>query len=540
MRYITLLLALLSTCLAAPPITVGYYPSWKRNQMNGVDFSKYTHINVAFSIPNADGSFSFEDDWALAQIVDQVRSGGAKVLMSVGGWTGSNLFSQILKDSSSRQRLLSSMSDYIKSNNLDGIDIDWEYPGRLGNTCNKVDAQNDTPNFLRFLADLRKEFDTAFGPKTKLITLAVRVQPFDVNGAPSTNVAEFAKYVDFANIMAYDINGPWNQETGPNAPFNYEASKGTPLSFVSAIDAWTNAGWPANQLVAGLGFYGRSTRAQNDMRRDSMNQYQPQLHDVPLGDSEDAPWYDKCAQITSASGTWQWKHLRDQGVLTSPNAAAAPWVRQWDSVSQTPWLYNPESKLFLSYDDPDSIRIKSDYAANKGLAGVMLWSVNMDHQSELVDAARSFSGGNSTSPSSTSRESNSSTTNSNATTPVPSATSSPTPLPASSSKSASKSASKSTPSKSSSSSASPTHTPNQQSGDAAPNAPCSNNGTYRCVNGNGHNAAYVVCVGGKQVPASCAQGTVCLSFQNTIMCGWPSLKALVDGVDSLLPFSKSS
>ncbi|KAJ2717552.1 hypothetical protein H4S00_004229 [Coemansia sp. D1744] len=548
MRYITLLLALLSTCLAAPPVTVGYYPSWKRNQMNGVDFSKYTHINVAFSIPNADGTFSFEDDWALTQIVDQVRSGGAKVLMSVGGWTGSNLFSQILKDNSSRQRLLSSMSDYIKANNLDGIDIDWEYPGRLGNTCNKVDAQNDTPNFLHFLQDLRKQFDAEFDPRTKLITLAVRVQPFDVNNAPSNNVSEFAKYVDFANIMAYDINGPWNQETGPNAPFNYETSKGTPLSFVSSIDAWTNAGWPASQLVAGLGFYGRSTQTQSDMRRDSMNQYQPQLHDVPLGDSEDAPWFDKCAQTTSASGTWQWKHLRDQGVLVSPDTPAAPWVRQWDSVSQTPWLFNPESKLFLSYDDPDSIRIKSNYAASRGLAGVMLWSVNMDHQGELVDAARSF-GGNSTALSGTPHNSSSSTANS-ATTHISSTTPSPTSLSASTSKSASsistssKSASskstssKSTSSKLSSTSASPTQTLNKPS-DATPNAPCTGT-TYRCVDGSGHNAAYLVCVGGKQVAASCALGTVCLSFQGSIMCGWPWLKALVSGMDSLLPFSKGS
>ncbi|KAJ2478867.1 hypothetical protein EV174_004178 [Coemansia sp. RSA 2320] len=89
--------------------------------------------------------------------------------------------------------------------------------------------------------------------------------------------------------MAYDINGPWNPETGPNAPFNFQQGKGTPLSFVSAIDAWTGAGWPAKQLVAGLGFYGRSTVAQQDMTGDEQNQYQAQSHEVPPGDAEDAP-----------------------------------------------------------------------------------------------------------------------------------------------------------------------------------------------------------------------------------------------------------
>ncbi|KAJ2486407.1 hypothetical protein IWW47_005495, partial [Coemansia sp. RSA 2052] len=182
------------------------------------------------------------DEWALPQILSQVHGGGAKALLSVGGWTGSNFFSDILKDSNTRNTLLTSMVSYIKNNNLDGIDIDWEYPGRIGNTCNVYDAQNDMPNFLRFLQDLRAQVDASFGAKQKLITLAVRVQPFDMNNSPFNDVSGFAKVVDYANIMAYDINGPWNADTGPNAPLNYEAGKGTPLSLVSAIDAWTGAG----------------------------------------------------------------------------------------------------------------------------------------------------------------------------------------------------------------------------------------------------------------------------------------------------------
>ncbi|KAJ2059872.1 hypothetical protein GGI17_004145 [Coemansia sp. S146] len=389
-RLSAILLGLAQVCLAAGPVILGYYPSWKRAKMDGVDFSKYTHINIAFGIPLQDGTFNFEDQWALPQILSQVHGGGAKALLSIGGWTGSNFFSDIMKNDGTRNTMLTSMVNYVNNNNLDGIDIDWEYPGRQGNTCNVYDAQNDMPNFLKFLQDLRGKFDASFGPSNKLITLAVRAQPFDIYNSPSNDVSAFAKVVDYANIMAYDINGPWMSDTGPNAPFNYEAGKGTPLSLVSAIDAWTGAGWPAKQLVAGLGFYGRSTVAQQDMTRDMQNQYQPQLHEVPLGDSEDAPWYDACARSTSASGTWQWKSLRGQGVLTSPRFPSAPWIRQWDGVTQTPWLFNPSTKIFLSYDDPDSIRIKSDYAASRGLGGVMIWSVNMDHNSELVDAARSF------------------------------------------------------------------------------------------------------------------------------------------------------
>ncbi|KAJ2321783.1 hypothetical protein IWW52_000521 [Coemansia sp. RSA 2704] len=386
-------LALVAPVVIGGPVVLGYYPSWKKAQMAGVDFGKYTHITMAFAIPTSSGTFSFDGDWFLPQVVSDLHSKGTKVLMSVGGWTGSNYFSTILKSDSTSNTLIQSMVDYVKQYDLDGIDIDWEYPGRLGDNCNVFDVANDTPNYLKFLQALRKAFDSAFGERKKLITLAVRVQPFDINGSPTSDVSEFAKVVDYANLMQYDINGGWNNVTGPNAPFNFEKDKGLQVSFVSAIDDWTKAGWPASQLTAGIGFYGRSTIATVDMTKDPKNQYQPQSSVVPLGDSEDAPWYDACAGSTANSGTWQWKHLRDQGVLTSPSTAASPWIRQWDNVSQTPWLFNPSTKQFISYDDPDSIKIKLDYAASKGLAGSMIWSANMDYNGELLSLCTAFGSG---------------------------------------------------------------------------------------------------------------------------------------------------
>ncbi|KAJ1727635.1 hypothetical protein LPJ61_004470 [Coemansia biformis] len=531
MRLLILLLSsLLVARAAAEPVVLGYYPSWKRSKMDGVDFSKYTHVNIAFGIPRSDGVVTFEDDWAMPTITKQVRAGGAKVLLSVGGWTGSNYFSGILKDGSARERLLTSMVDYVRGNMLDGIDIDWEYPGRLGNACNVFDIQKDTPNFLAFLKDLRARFDSEFGARNKLITLAVRVEPFDLGSGPVSDVAEFAQYVDYANIMAYDINGGWNNDTGPNAPFDYEKGKGTPLSFVSAIDAWTKAGWPARQLVAGVGFYGRSTIAQQNMMRDGTNQYQPQQHEVPLGDPEDAPWYDACAQTMSASGTWQWKHLRNQGVLTDVRTAATPWQRYWDNVSQTPWLFNPTTKTFLSYDDPDSIRIKSSYAASRGLAGVMIWSANMDYNSELLDAARSFiaNGGGGGGSGGTSNSSSGSANTASSSTSPPPAPATSTPQPATPSPSGPSSTASAEPA-----TQSPQPAPDTEMG-PTPGSACSNHGRYQCIDPSGRNAAYLVCVGGKQVPASCALGTVCLGFQSTIVCGWPVLRGLVEGVDSLL------
>ncbi|KAJ2015049.1 hypothetical protein GGI06_003400 [Coemansia sp. S85] len=491
----------LASSVFGGPVIMGYYPSWKRSQSATVDWSKYTHVNIAFSIPRQDGTFTFEDDWVLPQMISQVRAGGAKVLMSVGGWTGSNYFSPIMKNPSARSTLISSMVNYVKSNGLDGIDIDWEYPGRLGNTCNIYDEANDTPNFLKFLEDLRAAFDAAFGAKQKLITLAVRVQPFDVNGAPSRDVAAFAKVVDYANLMQYDINGGWNTKTGPNAPFNFQQGEGLQVSFVSAIDDWVGAGFPANQLTAGIGFYGRSTIALEDMTKDPKNQYQPQAAVVPLGDSEDAPWYDACAGATANSGVWQWKHLRDQGVLTSPGAAAAPWVRQWDDVSQTPWLFNPSTKQFISYDDPQSLQVKVNYAASRGLAGAMVWSSNMDYNNELMNVLHSWPSG----PVVTSPPTSTSGTRI--------ATSS---APGTSTSTGYETAAPVT-SKTSTSAATVSST---ASGGPVAGGACGTTGTYQCADAAGKKPGYFLCLYGKWVAQSCGSGTVCSQSGSSISCGW--------------------
>ncbi|KAJ2852865.1 hypothetical protein J3B02_003395, partial [Coemansia erecta] len=343
---------------------------------------------MAFGIPTADGSITYDGLATLQSDADTIHAAGAKVLLSIGGWTGSNLFSGILKDKTARANFLTSMTDFVSKYNLDGVDIDWEYPGSTkGNTCNTVDSANDTPNFLLFLKDLREKL-----ADQKLITMAVRVETFEINEVPS-DVSEFAKVVDYAHLMQYDINGGWNTETGPNAPLEFEPGKGAQFSFASAIDAWTTNGWPANQLTAGIAFYGRATNATEDMTAEPVTQYKSQSSIVPLGDKEDAPWADTCAGTGEVnSGFWQWKHLRDQGVLTSPDTAASPWIRNWDDTTKTPWLFNPETKIFISYDDPESIKLKVDYAASKGLGGLMVWAMYMDTpDAELLTVLQSFS-----------------------------------------------------------------------------------------------------------------------------------------------------
>ncbi|KAJ2687974.1 hypothetical protein H4R19_006597 [Coemansia spiralis] len=191
-----------------------------------------------------------------------------------------------MKNDASRSALLSNIVQTIDKHELDGVDIDWEFPSKEGNTKD-FDAANDTPNYLAFLTELRKQIDEKFGSGNKLITMAVYALPFSVNGKPSDDVSEFAKVVDHANLMLYDFNGAWGSLTGPNAGMYPTNDTSGELSFVGGIHAWINAKWPADQLVTGMPFYGRATTANENMLLKASTMYQPHNNTIPKGDVED-------------------------------------------------------------------------------------------------------------------------------------------------------------------------------------------------------------------------------------------------------------
>ncbi|KAJ2517904.1 hypothetical protein H4217_003668 [Coemansia sp. RSA 1939] len=372
---------------AKPEVLVGYYPGWKEVSAGDINFNAYTHINVEFASLMEDGSVEFNYQDAIKTVQEQVGTGNGdtKLLVSVGGWNGSGNFSQVVADEVLSSTFVTEIAGLIETNGLAGVDLDWEYPGRLGCAANTVDPANDTYNYLAFLKKLRAELDSRFD-KHKLVTMAVRIQPFDVDGKPSTDISGFAEYVDYISLMQFDMNGPWSEATGPNAPLDTDFANGSGVSFNTAIEAWTDAGWPASKLVAGFAFYGRAATAIHDMNSNNpSDQYQAQSPTVPQGPLDRETHLDPCTGNMTYSGIWSWESLR-QTVLSDPlTVGYTRYTRHWDTVSQTPWLFDSQVRMFISYDDTKSIGMKVDSALASGLLGAMVWSMEMDYQNELVD-----------------------------------------------------------------------------------------------------------------------------------------------------------
>lgn len=282
--------------------------------------------------------------------------------------------------------------DFIKTWGTDGVDIDWEYPSSKGAGCNVV-SNNDVTNLNTLVKELRAALDSNFPNNYKEITMAVHITPFG-GDTPVTDVSGFVPYVDRFHVMAFDVNGAWNSTSGPNAPFHNQPGYGYPAGFVEGINSWKSAGVPYNKLAGGIAFYGRAQTLT--VTNDPTTQYNPAVSpNPPLGDSLDGPWQDAyCSSDTTvASGVWRWTNMRSQGLLTTPTTAAAPWVRHFDDQTQTPWLYNPTNKQFISYDDPVSLGVKTQYALSQDLAGLFVWSVDEDN-GELLSAIAPMIAGN--------------------------------------------------------------------------------------------------------------------------------------------------
>ncbi|KAJ2500311.1 hypothetical protein GGH96_002808 [Coemansia sp. RSA 1972] len=376
-----------NTCGPSSRYIVAYYQTYKRQSMMNIDWSKISHLNVAHAIPSETGEFTFDGEWFLPQLVKEAHKENTKISISLGGWTGSNRMSTIMRDTHKRATLVRAISAFVETHELDGVDIDWEYVGRQASKCNKFAPAEDAANLLRFVRSLRASLHARFPDSSKIISLAVPVEPFHAQDGPMKDVAPFAEFVDFASILAFDINGPWSNSTGPSAPLEYQRHRGAPFSLTQAVDQWIDAKWPADKLVAGISFLGHSATTRSVLTaKPHSDMYTPIDRDVPQGDPEDALWYDVCENSNSMSGVWQYRHLRDQGILKTPNTTGDEWIRVWDDKSSTPWLYNPQMRRFVSYDDQESVDRKVEFVKAKGLKGVMAWGLHADYQGELVGA----------------------------------------------------------------------------------------------------------------------------------------------------------
>ena len=216
-------------------IIVGYATYWDTTMP---DPSLLTHINYSFAHIKSDfESLDLKNESRLAKIA-ALKNGnpGLKVMLSVGGWEAGN-FSEMAADASHRINFCKNCLAAVQKYNLDGIDLDWEYP--TSSAAGISSSPNDTKNFNLLLSDLRATLGAE-----KLITMA---------SSASAKYVDFktaVQYLDFVNIMTYDMGKPPYHNAGL-----YKSAK-TNRSCDESVALHVNAGVPLGKIVLGIPFYG--------------------------------------------------------------------------------------------------------------------------------------------------------------------------------------------------------------------------------------------------------------------------------------------
>lgn len=332
-----------------------------------LQLEKLTHLIFSFSLV-IDGKMQFkteEDGRRLEQLVlEKQKHPGLKVMVACGGWTADG-FSDAVLNEESRSVFIRSAIEMIEKYRLDGLDIDWEYP--TSDEAGIKARPEDKENFTELIKGLRAAMNEIDRPLTLTFAAAGWKGYFRY-----IEFQEVIKYVDFVNLMTYDQTGGANRFTAhhtalgkrtlddmKNTPLGQEmirknaelpegADPWEPQSVESIVEFCIQNGCPAEKLVVGAAFYGK---AWSGVTPDENGLFQPN---------------------TAGTRGGNFKKLQEEYIDKNG------YTRHWDSLAKAPYLFNAADSIFITYDDPESVTLKTSFVKENGLGGIMFWELGGD------------------------------------------------------------------------------------------------------------------------------------------------------------------
>ncbi len=348
-RSLALLFVVLSGCSTQYRIVA--YAS-RRTDISRIGAQKLTHINYAFGSVSSSGDVVLRPDGPahLAQLQAlKAANPKLKVILSIGGW-GADNFSDAAFNRVTRDHFATSAMAVLKEYALDGIDLDWEYPGQPGPGI--TFREEDKEDFTALLKTLRERLDMLSdargrrGEDRYTLTIATAGGPYFQH----TEMDRLHKYVDWINIMGYDFAGEWSTTTAHHAGLFGSAVAVSSEAFVKQHLA---AGIPSRKLVLGVPFYAKAWCG------------------VAMGAVQQP--------VEGYEGSIPFSVLMRQYVDQHG------FERHWDRAAHAPYLWNPKSAIFITYEDPQSLRDKALFVKRNRLGGIMYWEESEDPDEVLLD-----------------------------------------------------------------------------------------------------------------------------------------------------------
>jgi chitinase len=260
-----------------------------------------------------------------------------KVLLSLGGWGGCAPCSDVFATQQGRKEFAASVKELNAYFGSDGIDLDWEYPTVPGYPGHKY-SPADKNSFTELVVTLRSTLG-----KGQIITFAAG--GFQRYLTDAVDWAAVMRYVDYVNLMSYDLVGGHSKVTGHHTALY--SNQGQKESTDNAVQYLIKTGVPPQKIIIGAAFY---ARVWENVSKENNGLFQPGTFKAAYN------FRNFPATLSTDSG----------------------FEFHWDDIAKAPYAYHPGKQLYATFDDKRSVTLKTEYVMQNNLGGIMFWELGSD------------------------------------------------------------------------------------------------------------------------------------------------------------------
>lgn len=310
------------------------------------------------------------------------------IMIAFGGWTRCGYFSEMAYTPEGRASFIQSCMDLMDQYPwIDGIDIDWEHPGGSndGERLPESDEdqgcpiwgtnKEDTANFAALCKEMREAFDAKYGVGVKKITACASASTGWT--LPNQDWVAAEPYLDYINVMTYDMAGTWDAATGHASGLNWV--KGALVYFMTRDISTTKLNIGAPLYGTGLQMAGQlipgkivGTPINKTVKIDKENLL---VDDLRVFEAEAISGYDIVIEDGIPVMGDEWDNSEDGTIFG--------WHYGYDTRNEGAYLYNDDEnsefyKWYISYENPLSLQAKLQLIEDYNLAGIIVWESSQD------------------------------------------------------------------------------------------------------------------------------------------------------------------
>lgn len=331
-----------------PPFSVIAYYSGNASEIDRYNVQSLTHLIYSFVLmKNNRLQVSAAAGAILKKLVSlKKKNPRLKVVLAFGGWGGCATCSRVFAVAANREVFAQSVLAILQQYGLDGIDLDWEFP-----TIESLPGHAYGPADKQTFTELVKSVRNALGNRYEVSFAA------GVFGEYLYNAVEWKKVMPLVNrvhLMSYDMVNRKSTFTGHHAALYSTAFQKTSID--NTIRFLDSLQIDRNKVVIGAAFYARIYKVADTAEH---GLYRPAVF------NGFAVYKSYVRRFTAANG----------------------FTSYWDDTAKAPYCFNASQQLFATFDDERSVKLKTKYALDKKLNGILIWELRQDDaQQRLLNA----------------------------------------------------------------------------------------------------------------------------------------------------------